>query len=338
MTKVGVIGCGNISGFHLQGYLRAGAKVYAVCDVNEQKARARAMEYGCQSFTDYRDLLKIEEIDCVSICVPCPLHYDIALEAIAYGKHILCEKVMTSTAEEAKDLVRKVKDAGIIFQVGYMRRYNPGHIKMKELLSTVGQLQTGYFRVFHPYYKGKALINNGSHYLDTMLWFCGSPLRVCSQVVEKAGFVYQVEALFEMPKGLIVIFHLYMHEFSKIGFRNNGWYETIELFGDSSMLAFDCPIWTGDIQGIVRRYDEQTQKLEQFYFRDIAGEIRARAFEGGVDLNTNHFHKEVKAFVKSVESRTQQRPDVVDGYKVQVLIEAIFESAEKKKTINIAWD
>ncbi|HID95711.1 MAG TPA: Gfo/Idh/MocA family oxidoreductase [Candidatus Latescibacteria bacterium] len=101
-VKVGIIGCGAISQFHLRGYRKAGAEITAVCDADESLAKRRASSCGAKYFTDYKDLWNQKEIEALSVCVPNFLHYRVALDALEAGKHVLCEKADDQDLERSR--------------------------------------------------------------------------------------------------------------------------------------------------------------------------------------------------------------------------------------------
>ena len=101
--KVGVIGCGSIAQHrHIPEYLwNNQVELVALCDINEERATEIAEKYQVQAFTDYKELLKMEELDAVSVCTPNYLHAPISIDALNAGKHVLCEKPMATS--EAKN-------------------------------------------------------------------------------------------------------------------------------------------------------------------------------------------------------------------------------------------
>lgn len=106
--KIGIIGCGSISKHrHLPEW--AGnkfAEIVAVCDINEDRANLTAQQYNAKAFTDYRELLALEEIDAVSVCTPNALHAPMSIDALNAGKHVLCEKPMATSKEEAEAMIQ----------------------------------------------------------------------------------------------------------------------------------------------------------------------------------------------------------------------------------------
>lgn len=95
MVNFGIIGCGKIGIRHID-FLREmdGVRVLAVCDIIPERARQIARQINTDFFTNYKDLLKIQQIDIVNICTPNGLHAQISVDALNADKHVLCEKPM----------------------------------------------------------------------------------------------------------------------------------------------------------------------------------------------------------------------------------------------------
>ncbi len=102
--KIGVIGNGNISGVHLRAYsLNPNVEIYALCDINEKAMQRRAKEYGVtRLFTDVNEMVKLPELDAVSVCTWNAAHAECAIAALNAGKHVLCEKPMATNVDEAR--------------------------------------------------------------------------------------------------------------------------------------------------------------------------------------------------------------------------------------------
>lgn len=123
--KIGVVGAGSISNSHLGSYQNnERADIYAVCDINEARAKDKADQYGADKvYTDYRELVADPAIDAVSICTWNNSHVEIAIAALEAGKNVLVEKPLCTTVEEAKRIEETVRRTGKILQVGFVRRY-----------------------------------------------------------------------------------------------------------------------------------------------------------------------------------------------------------------------
>lgn len=136
-VKVGVIGCGSIAKYrHLPEYAAASnVDMIAVCDVVSERAQAMAQTYGAKAYSDYVDLLNNEEIEAVSICTPNIWHAPMTIAALEAGKHVLCEKPMATTLQEAEQMNARAEQCGKILMIGHNQRFVPSHQKAKEMIA-----------------------------------------------------------------------------------------------------------------------------------------------------------------------------------------------------------
>ncbi|EAQ6393022.1 gfo/Idh/MocA family oxidoreductase, partial [Salmonella enterica] len=123
MLHIGMIGTGSISDLHMRYYAKnENAVIYAICDLNEQRAAVAAEKYGAQSvYTDYREMLKDPHVDAVSICTWNNTHAEFAIAALEAGKHVLLEKPVATNVEDALRIEEAVKKSGCTFVVGFVR-------------------------------------------------------------------------------------------------------------------------------------------------------------------------------------------------------------------------
>jgi len=132
--KVGVIGVGYLGRFHSQKYAAMdNVELVGVADVDPEHAEAVAKECSTALYTDYRVLL--DEVDAVSIVVPTIHHHKVAAVCLERNIDILLEKPMTTTLEEADDLIRLAEAKNLILQVGHLERFNPAVLAMQPLLN-----------------------------------------------------------------------------------------------------------------------------------------------------------------------------------------------------------
>jgi len=128
LTKlnVAVIGCGSWGKNHARVYNNIkGANLLAVADLNKSVAEEIGKRYNIDWYTNSDEVLDRSDIEAVSLCTPTLTHADIALTAIKTGKHILVEKPMTNTLEEAKNLIKAADVQGVYLAVGFVERFNP---------------------------------------------------------------------------------------------------------------------------------------------------------------------------------------------------------------------
>jgi predicted dehydrogenase len=141
-VRTAVIGVGYLGRFHAQKYAALpAAELVAVVDANAENRAKVAAETGCRAVADYREILGA--VDAVSIATPTPLHYPIAKECLERGIHVLVEKPITTTLEEARSLVATAARQGRVLQVGHLERFNAA------ILALAGTLRTPRFVESH---------------------------------------------------------------------------------------------------------------------------------------------------------------------------------------------
>lgn len=143
---IGLIGCGGIARrAHLPALSVLGgrARLVATADIAIEAARAAAEPWGAQAFADYRDLLSRPDIAAVIIATPEAMHCEQTCAAAALGKHVLCEKPMCTTLEEADTMIAACQRAGVRLQIGHSRRFTTRYLRVHEALraGTIGEVR-----------------------------------------------------------------------------------------------------------------------------------------------------------------------------------------------------
>ncbi len=196
MTQVGfgVIGVGIVGGaWHAHVYHHMpGAELVAVCDLNAERAREIADKYAVPHvYTDYRELLARPDIAAVSIATPDFAHREIAVAAARAGKHILVEKPLAMTVEDAEAILAAVQAAGVKLMVDFHNRVNPAFVGTKAAVDNgdLGELKYIYARLSNTTFvptqmlpwagRSSALWFLASHTLDMSCWLLQDrPTRV----------------------------------------------------------------------------------------------------------------------------------------------------------------
>jgi len=136
--KVGVIGCGSIAKYrHLPEYhANKEVEIVAVCDIVTERAENMAAQYGAKAFTDYKEVLELDDIDAISVCLPNYLHAPVSIAALNAGKHVLCEKPMATSKEEAEAMIEAAKVSGKKLMIAHNQRFVSSHAAAKEILDS----------------------------------------------------------------------------------------------------------------------------------------------------------------------------------------------------------
>ena len=132
--KVAIIGCGWAGSRHAHAFADCGACVAWAVDVDRARAE-QLSRLGAQSTTDYRDALADPAVDAVSICLPHDLHAPVAVEAAGAGKHILVEKPLAATLDEADRMIAAARQANILLMVAENVRFAPVFRKVHDLIA-----------------------------------------------------------------------------------------------------------------------------------------------------------------------------------------------------------
>jgi predicted dehydrogenase len=119
-----VVGVGYLGQFHAEKYaMLPNAELVAVVDSDRERAAMVAEKVGARAVDDYREIL--DQVDAVSIVVPTKYHFEVARAFLERGVHVLLEKPITTTLEEAEELIRVAAEKKAVFQVGHLERFNP---------------------------------------------------------------------------------------------------------------------------------------------------------------------------------------------------------------------
>ena len=207
--KVGIIGCGAIAvEKHLKSLQKISqVEVAALCNRNIEKAKSVAKEFGtadAKVYSDYRELLMDESLDVVHVCTPNVSHAEITIAALEAGKHVMCEKPMAKTSEEAKQMLAAAKKSGKKLSIGYNNRFRSDSQYLHQAVSR-GDLGEIYYAKAHAIRRravptwgvfldeekqgGGPLIDIGTHALDLTLWMMDNyqPQSVMGSVFHKLG-------------------------------------------------------------------------------------------------------------------------------------------------------
>lgn len=192
MYKFALVGCGRIAKRHaelLSGQV-ADAKLVAVCDVNAEKARSFGEQYGVDWYQSMDEMMSLAQPDVVSVLTPSGMHCDHVLKLAPYGKHIIVEKPMALTLDDADAMIAACDENGSRLFVVKQNRFNVPVVKLREAMEKkrFGKLVMGTVRVRwcrpQEYYDmdawrgtwaldGGVLTNQASHHVDLLEWMMG---------------------------------------------------------------------------------------------------------------------------------------------------------------------
>ena len=196
-VRFAIAGAGMVARYHATAIARTpGARLVAVTRGGPQGAMEAAARFGVSCEHDYDAILARDDVDAICICTPSGLHAAQAIAAAAAGKHVLVEKPMALTLADADTMITASRDAGIRLGVALQRRSDPAFRAVQAAIAggalgrpILGTVNMPYFRA-QSYYDsaawrgtwsldgGGALMNQGIHLVDLLLWFMGDVAEV----------------------------------------------------------------------------------------------------------------------------------------------------------------
>lgn len=201
MLHGAIIGCGYISKQQLTAWRRVqGARIVAVCDLEESRARQRAREFEIMAlYTDYRQMLDAERLDFIDIATRPSSHLQLVTAVAERGLHVLCQKPIAGSMDEARQIVAACDRAGVVLMVNENGRHQAWFRRMKSLLvaGALGDLHNACFfgrwraTLPTPDFEGQPYFQEmpqllvfemGVHYLDTARYLFGEAQSVFARL------------------------------------------------------------------------------------------------------------------------------------------------------------
>ncbi|OHD27736.1 MAG: hypothetical protein A2Y34_08885 [Spirochaetes bacterium GWC1_27_15] len=333
--NIAVIGCGEISTVHFAVISSCNiVKLVAVCDIIEEKAKAKADIYGCNYYCDYKEMLKKEDIDVVHICTPHYLHSEMAIFSAELKKHIILEKPVSINIKDAYELKSVIEKNNVYFTLVFQNRHNNSSIFVKDLLTKneMGKIKDGLLilawnRVGN-YYKnsnwkgtwdkegGGIIINQAIHSFDLVNWFVESDYEyieanINNRIITDIEVEDSSEGLIKYKNGVNINYYLINYYSSNRPVMielqcENG---IIQHFNDSACVKFN----DGREQWVYRNNNEVID------------------YGSGVKDYWGVSHsKHIIKFYNSIINKSKIDVDINEAIKTQEIIDGIYKSAKEK--------
>ncbi|WP_130860687.1 Gfo/Idh/MocA family protein [Gracilibacillus phocaeensis] len=346
--KIGVIGAGSISGAHFESYANnEQVEIFAICDLNETRAKQKAEQYGAtHTYTGYHELLANKEVEAVSICTWNNTHAEIAIAALQAGKHVLVEKPLCKTVEEALAVEEAVKSSGKTLQVGFVRRYAANTEIVKRFIDN-GDLGDIYYakatclrRLGNPggwfadkeRSGGGPLIDLGVHIIDICWYLMGKPKvkSIRGNTYHQLGNRSNVEHLdfykaadydpnkntVEDMANALITFENGASLMVDVSFTLHAKQDqmAVNLYGDKGGAELEP-----SLEIITEKYNTMLNATPQTDHHSFNFQ---QAFQNEIDY-----------FVDTINGDKETRSPVSDGVEMMKILCGIYESSEKGKEI-----
>ncbi len=324
--KVGLVGAGRQGKRRAEALRQAGNQQLAlVVDTDMQLAKSLAESFGCAISNDWEEIARRDDIDVALVCTPPDTHYKMCTTYLSSGKHVLCEKPLSRTAEEALNIVKAAEKANKKLKCGFNLRFHPGIKQAKEwvdngIIGDMNFIRCRYGIMGIPDIKkdwrgdreragGGEIMDRGVHVLDFFHWFLGD----FSEVVGFAASRYWGEATLEdngfallrTDKQQVGLMHV-----SSTQWRN---LFSLELYGSNGYVI---------IEGLGYVYGTERVILGKKPM--IPGPNHEEVIEYlGPDQS---WLEEWKEFVKAIEQDREPLGNGYDGWHAVRLVNAVYDS------------
>lgn len=321
-VKAVVVGGGGIGAVHAQSYQAAGMELAAVVESASAAREAFSERFGVPAFERLEDALDAGlGLDAVSICTPPFAHKENALLALSAGLHVLCEKPLAHTLEDARAIHLAAMSAEVVFATAYCHRFQP---EIEFLASQIADGRIGELRAFFNEFAGQqddietrwfgtralsgggALLDAGIHSIDIFRFLCGEIESVSGCVSQELDGVHlDVEhtavADLRSRKGVLGSIH--------VSWKTPGGRDVVSVHGSKGSLTFD---YHRPGQVVLLRGLEETV----------------------LDAPTgNRFEREMIGFVHAIENRAAPRTGSLDGLVGLAAVDRVYADSAARQSL-----
>jgi len=343
-VRVGVIGCGTIARrAHLPALKSIDhVEIWAVADVNRKAAERVAKKFNIPNvYADYKDLLKDETIEAVSICAPSFSHAEIAVESAKAGKHILVEKPLAMNVKDAVKVVKSAKEHNVKLCCVFNYRYFPAAQKAKEIITNgnLGDIVSiyGIAHTHFPiswtrstwlYHKGGALDDFGPHLIDMICWLNESEVEevfaLGGDFLGTTNFINYIQILMKFKNRSLAV--------ADISWLTGSFLFVIDVHGTGGHLRLDVRY------NHLEKFHGMRTPLDDFRsFRTrmttITKDVISKKFFRGALA----FYKQIyEDFILSIEKGIKPPITGEEGLRVTAISEAAKISLAENRPVNIS--
>lgn len=311
-TNVGVIGVGSMGYNHVRIYSELeNANLVAISDMVRGTLDKVSKEFNTVGYVDYDNILQIDDIEVVNICVPTVFHHDVVMRAIEAGKNVLVEKPIASKLNEAEEMIKAAEDAGVTLATGHVERFNPAVRVAKKLIDegAIGEVVTANSKRLGPFPPrirdvGVA-IDLAIHDIDIFNYLFNSRANTVfanmSSKLKNCEFEDHAEIMTKYDSGVLSILETnWLTPYKK---------RQLNITGIDGIISVD--------------YGNQTVTLfkENNQVEDIKVE------------NKEPLKEELRSFVDCVQNNTPPEVSGKEGYEALRIVDAAMTSSKDKRLV-----
>lgn len=330
--RVAIFGAGLQAKRRAPAVVRAGDELTVICAFHEETAKKLATQFGCKHDTDWNHVVSKRDIDAVIICTPPASHASLCISAMENGKHVLCEKPLARTSEEAIEMMETARKRKVLLKCGFNTRYHPGVSEVKRLAET-GALGNLFYvkaifgigarpeyekewRVDPRYVGGGQFMEQGTHLVDLSRRLLGDFSAVtavtCTYFVKAKSFEDNAFVLLKTKDGRVASLHASLTQ----------WKNTfgLEVTGSQGYAAVSGMGGSYGVETLAVGKNAPSEPFSEMVI-EFRGEDRC-------------WEKEWRDFRSHIATPSWLNYGA-DGVRALQIVEAAYESADKGAKVNV---
>jgi len=329
--RAAVVGVGSIGRHHVRVYNQLDTvELVAVADVDDTRRAMAARCYKIPAYADYHEMFDREHPTVLSIAVPTMYHHEVALAAMDRGIHVLVEKPLCLTVEEAREVIAAAEAAGVALTVGHIERFNGAIVELKPriLQGEIGRLFQLHGRRLSPfpsYIRDVGVVMDlATHELDMMQHLVGSPVeRIYAEIARNVHEQHEdmLTGIIRFRNGVVSVLDINWLTPTKI--------RELRVTGERGMFLVDYI----------------SQDLFFYENRIAPSQWDAMALFRGVEegnmlkirvSKVEPLEAELRAFVEAVSRGTSPLVSGLDGLRAVALARLLLLSAQEQRAIDVS--
>lgn len=344
--KYALIGCGRISNNHIAAALENSLNIVALCDIKPERIEEKIHKFkllkDVKKYTDYKEMITKEKLDLIAICTESGKHGRIALDCIEAGCHLIIEKPIALSLEEADEIINRSKIKNIKVCACHQNRFNKSIQKIREAIENkrFGKLFYGTAQIRwnrgQEYYNqakwrgtwehdGGALMNQCIHNIDLLRWMMGNDISEVIGLTDRLAHNY-IEA---EDFGVAII------KFS------NGSYGIIEGTTNVYPQNLEETLYIFGEKGTVKAAGQSVNLIEEWRFADgldDPDDIKLRYSENPPNIYGFGHKPLYRDFIEAINSDREPYVTAQDGRRALELVLAIYKSAAEGRSVKLPLD
>ena len=329
--KIAVIGSGKLGQRHLDSWSEMeNVEVVGLIARDQTRLEEVANKYGVNSYTSIQELLADTDVDVFDICTPTDTHPELVKEAANAKKHVICEKPLALTPEEAEEMIAVCNENNVQLLVGHTLRFFPEYVNGREQILNGSIGQPGVIRmkrgVPHPpaessWYvdesrSGGLFLDLGIHDIDWLLWTFGDVERVMAKRVkrsnEETGSVEYGFITLKMADGTIC--------YLELSWAETKFHASFEFAGDKGMITYNHDDSTPVSLQVRSQEDSQSEAVQ------IPRSV----------LKKDPYYRQLEHFLGCIEGKEEPIVTAAEAMKAIQVAQAAIRSAEEGQPVTLS--